>query len=281
LNAVWKLTRHLSWLMADVAVAMIDMPADGPHCELLKTFLTRFGVLALGAMGYVLYTLLRMRLGYDLRNFPEFAAMFFNLASHQAVGGVLLLIYSLEQSSLDGLSWYSATFDFEFVFTMFYIKFVKSTAAPLFLGWYYQCSGHKLFLGQVGDAEVKFRCDFFAMQWLVSVLVVGVSARAASMGTISFLQHLPENIVFDAATFYYNLPLSCAAKAVLVMYIKPGIVDCATFAISDMLLSSKKASRDEDGYTEPSTPRAPSISGPRLSAAPSAAPKPREEKMLM
>ena len=61
-------------------------PAD---CELLKTFLTRFGVLFLGALGYVIYTGVRMRNGYDKRNFAEFAAMFFNLGAHQAVGGAV------------------------------------------------------------------------------------------------------------------------------------------------------------------------------------------------
>mmetsp|Transcript_14785 Transcript_14785/g.29717 ORF Transcript_14785/g.29717 Transcript_14785/m.29717 type:complete len:250 (-) Transcript_14785:310-1059(-) len=228
---------------------------EPPSCELLKTFLTRFGVLFLGAMCYVLYTLIRMRLGYDQRNFPEFAAMFINLASHQAVGGVLLLLYSLEQNDLDGLSWYSSTFDFEFVFTMFYIKFVKSCAAPVCLGWYYKCSGNKLFLGQVGDGEVKFRCDFFVVQWLVSVCVVGVGARLSSMSTISALQHLPENIIYDLASFYWHLDLPCSAKAVFVMYIKPGLVDALTFAISDMLLSSKKSRRNSEGIFEASTPK--------------------------
>lgn len=223
-------------------------PAVGsePHqkCYLIKNFFTRLGVLFFGAGVYMAYTAHRMRTGQDKRSFAEFAAMFFNLCAHQSAGGLMLLLYSSLQKGLDPIVWYSATFDFEFLFTMLYIKFVKSACAPKCFEWHSRRSGERaLFLGQVHDATGSFRFDYFVVQFLVSVCVVGVGARAASLCTVSLLQSelMPINVVRILAAFYYSLPLNCAGQVALALYIKPAAIDAATFTLSDWLLSSHKS----------------------------------------
>ena len=222
-------------------------PSGLKDCDLVKTFFTRVGVLAVGAGLYVSYTLIRMRLGYDKRPFLEFLAMLFNLSAHQFVGGMLLLLYSAFQTGLEPLAWYSATFDFEFAFTMVYIKLVKSMLAPLVLDMYRRRSGVQLFLGQVGDADCKFRWEYFWIQFVTSVCVVGVASRVMSIGTISVLQKdyiVSFNAIRALAAFYAYLPLTCFGEALLTLYIKPTIVDALTFALSDWLLSSGKSRRE-------------------------------------
>lgn len=216
-------------------------PLNKP-CELLKTFFTRLGVLFLAAIAYVVYTWFRMYMRWDKRSFGEFGAMFFNLGAHQAVGGLLLLVYSMKQPGLDALVWYAATFDFEFVFTMCYIKAVKQALVPVCFDVYKRKTGKLLYLGQVGDVGVPFQWHLFFVQFIVSVCFVGVVARLLSLLTISLLQQdfLPFDVVHGLASFYYSLPLTCDEKALGALYIKPALLDALTFTLSDWLLSTTK-----------------------------------------
>ena len=223
--------------------AVVTQMADAPEqCELLKTFFTRLGGLFLAAVAYVAYTGYRMYRGIDKRSFGEFAAMFFNLGAHQALGGLLLLLYSLQQDGLDGLVWYAATFDFEFAFTMLYIKAVKETLAPRLFKRFKAVLGMELYLGQVGDETTPFRWTYCVVQFFVSVCVVGFLARLLSLTSISLLQEdfLPYNPVRHLAEFYYALPMDCTTKALLALYLKPMVLDALTFTLSDWLLSTKK-----------------------------------------
>lgn len=223
------------------------VPGTLKRCSLVRTFFTRAGVLALGALLYVVYTYVRMRLRYDKRNFFEVVAMFLNLCAHQFVGGVLLLLYSMQQEGLDPIAWYSASFDFEFAFTMLYIHLVRTHAAPqVFAACREFTGGAILVLGQVGDSEAPFKWRFFYLQAFVSVGVVGVSARVLSICTIALIQleHLPwahANPVQRLAAFYAYLPLSCAGEALMALYIKPALIDALTFTLSDWLLSTDKS----------------------------------------
>lgn len=228
------------------------MAPELKDCDLVKTFFTRFGVLGIGAVFYVIYTWYRMRTGYDQRSFAEFLAMFFNLGAHQAIGGIMLLLYSMHQDGLEPIAWYSATFDFEFMFTMLYIKFVKATFTPPLFRCYHARSGVLLFLGQVGDEAAKFRWSYFWVQFFVSVCVVGVVARALSIATVSVLQldFFPFDVVYALAAFYAYLPLTCDGEAMLALYIKPALIDALTFTLSDWLLSSGKGKREKPGSTK-------------------------------
>jgi hypothetical protein len=226
-----------------LASLVTPFPAAIVKCSLVRNFFTRLGVLFLGALLYVAYTANRMSRGDDQRSLSEFCAMFFNLGAHQAVGGLMLLVYSQMQSGLDPLVWYAATFDFEFVFTMLYIKTVKTVCAPLCFECFRPWTGATLFLGQVGDCSGQFRWRYFVAQFVVSVGVVGVTSRLLSMTTISLLQSrwMPLNPVRELASFYYSLQLGCYGEALLALYIKPALLDALTFAISDWLLSSRKS----------------------------------------
>eukprot|EP00327_Prymnesium_parvum_P010776 CAMPEP_0184378142 /NCGR_PEP_ID=MMETSP0007-20130409/2820_1 /TAXON_ID=97485 /ORGANISM="Prymnesium parvum, Strain Texoma1" /LENGTH=237 /DNA_ID=CAMNT_0026722291 /DNA_START=21 /DNA_END=734 /DNA_ORIENTATION=+ len=221
---------------------MSGKAAAPEQCGLLKNFFTRLGVLALAALIYAAYTRYRMYKGYDKRSFGEFGAMFFNLCAHQAVGGLLLLAYSMHEPGLDPLVWYSASFDFEFFFTMLYIKAVKQTLAPICFKAYERATGTKLYLGQVGDQSEPFVFRYFVVQFAVSVCVVGFTSRILSLSTISFLQnsYMPVDLLFMLASFYHSLPISCDAQAVLALYVKPSVLDALTFTLSDWLLSTKK-----------------------------------------
>ena len=114
-------SRERTASLTTLVPAVEGKPGVLKKCSLVRTFFTRVGVLGFGALLYALYTWVRMRLGHDRRNFFEVMAMFVNLCAHQMVGGLLLLLYSIHQQGLDPIAWYSATFDFEFVFTMVFL----------------------------------------------------------------------------------------------------------------------------------------------------------------
>jgi hypothetical protein len=223
----------------------MELFADPPEqgCGLLRSFFMRLGVLIVAAAAYILYTYIRMKQGVDKRDFGEFVAMFFNLCSHQAVAGLVLLLYSLSQTGLDPLVWFSSTFDFEFLVSMTSVAVLKATLAPWCLQWYQRRTGVQLAMGQVGDERVRFRWDYVYVQFGVSVCVVALLSRMCSLAMLIFLQSslLPFDAVYLLADFYASLPLTCTGKMVLILYIKPVIVDASTLILSDWLLSSPKA----------------------------------------
>ena len=229
-----------------------------PSCELLKSLVTRIGVLLAGACLYVGYTFLRIQRGDDQRCFTEFAAMFFMLGCQQMSGGLILGVFSyfheaMHERGFDALSWYAANFDAETVTTLSYLQLLKQWLQP---SYFALCRAaldkQHLALGVVTDPESKKFCaQSFFVQFIFSVVVSGLTARVLSLMTIVLLTFIPHNPVEAMASLYYTLPLSCFGRTVLLLYLKPAVIDGLIFIISDKILRGKPPTRGKTGQKRP------------------------------
>lgn len=189
----------------------------------------------------------------DTRDIREFLAMFINIGAQQGSGGLLLGVFSflhsyIHEEGLSALAWYSANFDFETLLTLGYTFMLRS----LFTTHFFELAGMKLDahieLGQVLTESKHFSWKFFAVQFVFMVLMIGITARVLSMSTIVIISFVPFSPVRVLAFLYYTLPLGCDALILIVLYIKPMVVDGLMFIITEYIMEKKKSKSDLKVY---------------------------------
>lgn len=215
-----------------------------PECPLLSSLFVRLGVLAVGASIYIGYTSVNMYKKKDTRDIREFFAMFFNIGAQQGSGGILLGVFSffhtyIHEEGLSAIVWYSANFDFETLLTMCYTFVIRRFLTAHFFQFAGTILDAHIELGQVLTESKRFSWHFFAVQFIFMVFIVGIAARVLSLATIILISFVPFNPLHVLALFYYALPLTCEGLVLVVLYIKPAIVDGLMFIVTEYIMKTK------------------------------------------
>ena len=206
-------------------------------CDLIKTFISRQGVILMAASLFLLFTYVRVRRGIETRDFLTFCADSSKQAAQQMFGGALMALLGVvlaQHSSNDALSWYAAEYPFEIVITTAMTWPLKK----LSMRWA-SCAclaGGKTAMEQFGcyrDSLGTFRVDWYFWQLFQALFMIGIPARLVSAAFILCVASLHNNPLSYIAQMWDESGLTCFQKTVMILYVTPVIGDALQFIIVD------------------------------------------------
>jgi hypothetical protein len=229
--------------------------SEPPHCSVVSSFIARQAIIGVAGILFLVYTYLRVRLGYERRNLATFVADVSKQGGQQAFGGVLMVVLGvlLAEGGLDSLAWYGAEYPFEIVLTTMATSWLRTGSERFFL-WLqrrtsWACLEPFNHFGQYGPTPGSFLCSWYWAQMFQAVLIIGVFARLFSVLCIVLsLAVMPEwcspVLLVGRAWFYSGL--TCAQRTVLTLYVMPVLGDAVQFVIIDHI--QKFRSQADQGY---------------------------------
>jgi len=232
------------------------------ECPLVSSFLARQGIIAAAGCFFFLVTWLRKLQGVETRDLRTFCADVSKQVMQQGFGGLLMaaagVALAQHEGRFDALAWYGAEYPFEIVLTTFFTRVFRQLSEHVARNFYVAAENQSsawseiwlpmLNMGRYGPTEQEpFRCQWYVMQMVQAVLLIGVPARLCSVGLILTAMLLPEawNPVRGIASLYYESDLTCAARTALTLYIVPLAGDAVQFVIIDLIQKAATPKRND------------------------------------
>jgi len=216
-----------------------------PDCGLVKNFIARQGIIFLAGILFLVWTAVRVRLGYEKRNIRTFAADCSKQAGQQMLGGALMVALGThlahDHAITSPLAWYGAQYPFEIVLTTIFTGLFRRWAetGAVWLGrktrWRW-LNPFKL-VGQYGPKENDFRCKWYWAQLVQAVLLIGLPARMCALLIIFGSLAMPKVVspVYHIASGWFNSGLTCEQQTAFILYVIPLTGDAVQFIIIDKL----------------------------------------------